>query len=284
MRAITEFFLGQHKTITITRPPVNKHHDLLAKSNSPYQFPENSLSFPVETFHPPRFVDKNNEPLNFDVDNPEHVEYIRDCNQLFKDTFKRLKNSDSFNTILCVSYILTIIPQFILRNRPYSGHIMQSILAQKFTTEAVCYTDEGIAMTAIWYQGERRALYKEYREIFVKQIHNMIWATGYWDASSDPEMLSKIQRNTVINDLILTMSEVLTIDEIRAIVSDRIEGLFLNNAQALHDQLYSGRRQSVNLSLYGYQSDFFINYLKAPALYVLDRCGDAVSYTQSFSR
>lgn len=284
MRYLTDFFLGNTNTVTIKKLPSDKRHELLAGNNVPYQFPKDApeLKFPVEEHHPALFVDTNDQPLVFDINNEAHVNYLRECNQLFKDTFKRLKQMDSTNTVLCVSYLLTIIPQLIVVNRPFSGHVMKSILAQKFTNEAVNYTDEMIAMGVIYYQGQRTALYKEYREIFLRQIHNMVWATGYWEAGAEPEVLKTIQTHPVINELVLTMSEVLTIEEIKAIISDSIEDLFLQNANNLHQQLYSGRRQAVNLSLYGTQSDSFMNYIKAPALYMLDKGADAVSFVQSF--
>lgn len=218
----------------------------------------------------------------FDVNNTDHVNYINECNQLFKDTFKRLKQTDSTTNWLFISYFLTTIPQYIAVHRPFSGHVLRSILVQKATTEAVNYTDEALAIVGFYYQGQRSILYKEYQEIFQRQIHNMIWATGYWSRDASKETLEAIQNNLVINDLVLTMSEVLTIEEIRAIISDAIEKLFLQNAESLHERLYSGRRQAVNLSLYGTQSNSIISYIKAPALYMLDKLSDATSFVQSF--
>lgn len=282
-----QLFWNNEDNITLEPIPAAKRYDVLCESNKPFHFPKNettTLTFPVETNHPPAFVDANNEAIKFDINKPQHLQYLKDCNQQFKETFARLKSLDTRINLLCVSYFLTTIPQMIVANRPFSGHIMRSILAQKATNEAICSLDEGIAISAFYMQGQRSGVYKEYREIFLQQIHNMAWATGYWGSDDDREMLTNIQNHPVINDLVTTMSEVLTIAEIKAIISDEIEALFLQNAETLHKALYSGRRQAVNLCLYGTNSDSIISYVKAPALYVIDTASNAKDFVQSFAR
>ena len=175
-----------------------------------YSMPQdtNQLRFPVETNNTPHF-----EGQVFDMNNPQHISYIKECTQTFTRELQALKNFDRALEISFGGYCSIKVIQFFLSTRPYAGHSMSTVALQSMAMNAFNSIDEGIAINALFLLlKDRSSCFKTYKDALQRLMHNMAWSLGYQNDGVDAQALAD---NPELMRMVLCSAEVLTLKQIQ---------------------------------------------------------------------
>lgn len=231
-----------------------------------YSMPQNltQLRFPVEEYDTPRF-----EGQEFDLGDEDHIAYIQECTELFTRELQALKNIDRLLEASFAAYCSIKIIQSFLSTRPYAGHSVQIVALQSMAMNAFNLTDEGIAINALFILlKNRQTCFRSYNAALQRLMHNMAWSIGYQENGQDANLLAN---NETLMQMVLTASEVLTLQQIQDIIADPIEPQFLAQARAQQNGAgYSARRQANTLALYGTKAVNPYYFVSAPIAWTFD--------------
>jgi len=231
-----------------------------------YRFPagQASITFPIEDYSTPAF-----EGAEFDHKNPDHLDYIAECNQAFTEELQKLKNLDRCLEASIALWLGVKVIQVFLKDRPFAGMSVKTVALQSFAMNAFSLTDEAILINALFILLKQRQMcFKSYHNALQRMMHNMAWSCGYQTTADDASVLAA---TPVLMQMVLKSAEVLTLKEIQDIIADPIEQTFLIQAQTQQTGAgYSERRHQNTLALYGTKATNPYYFAMAPVAWAGD--------------